>query len=439
MKKTIAQDLATREYKRPNKVLWWFLANCIAPFQMKTYGKQSLTKIDDINKYEGGKFILFNHQSRFDWVSVLNLCGNEPINFVIGYNEFYRSKFNFIFKIVHAIPKKNFTTDLPAIKAMTKIINSGGVVCFSPEGMSSITGHNQPIVPSTGRFLKHFNVPVYTVKSKGAYLVNHKVCLDNRKGNMEVELKCLFTPEEMEKLTAEEIDAIINKDLWVDDYEWNKEKKNHYKNMENATSHFEDLVYYCPKCGKEFGIVTKGNEIHCEHCGNGATLDDTYTFHPYEGSIIPESLSKWVDFEREIEVKRIRNDENYEFVVEDCVLGELPKYKYLKHNQTSIPCGKGKVICNHEGFTFDGERNGEPFKFTLTYDKFWTLVVVTDCTFTGIYLNGEYLEIIPSKPVIGKLLLMVEEFSRYHFNVWPNFPWMSHIYSEDKEQNHFTK
>lgn len=430
MKKTLQKQIAERNYKRPNPIIWWILSNIIAPFVMKSYGKQKLTVTDDINKYKGGKFILYNHQSRFDWVNVIKLSKNERINFVIGYNEFFRSHFKLIFKIIHAIPKKNFTTDITSIKAMSKIINSGGTVCFSPEGMSSICGHNQPIVPGTGRFLKYFKAPVYIMKSQGAYLVNHKVYIENRKGNMEAELICLFTPEQLENLSPEEIDAKINEALWVDDYEWNKEKKNHYKRMNNAALHYEDLAYHCPKCHSEFNIITKGNEIHCEMCGNGAILDDTYEFHPYENSLIPESLSKWVDLERSIEYQRIINDDKYEFVVDDCVLGELPKYKYLTHHKTSIPCGKGKVICNHQGFTFDGFRNGEPFKFTLTYDKFWTLVIVTDCTFTGLYLNGEYLEIHPPKPVIGKLLLMVEEFSRYHYNVWPNFPWMSNIYQK---------
>jgi hypothetical protein len=307
--------------------------------------------------------------------------------------------------------------------------------------MSSITGHSQPIAPGTGRFLKHFGVPVYAMKSQGAYLVNHKVCLDNRQGMMEAELCCLLSPEDLQALSPEEIDAKINEYLWQDDYDWNFEKKYHFKHMENATSHFEDLAYYCPKCGKEFGIVTKGNEIKCEHCGNGATLDDQYMFHPFENAVIPMSLSKWVDLERHNEFIRIKSDPNYEFIVEDCVLGELPKYKYLKHKKTSQPCGKGTVKVNHQGFYFDGERDGKPFNFMLTYDKFWTLVIVTDCTFTGIYVNGEYLDIIPPKPVIGKLLLMVEEFSRFHFNVWPNFPWMKHIYDKEviKDKYFFTK
>ena len=58
-----------------------------------------------------------------------------------------------------------------------------------------------------------------------------------------------------------------------------------------------------------------------------------------------------------------------------------------------------------------------------------------------VYVNGEYLDLIPPKPVIGKLLLMVEEFSRFHYNVWPNFPWLDYIYKDEveKDKYFFTK
>ena len=242
MKRTLEEKIATRKYKRPNKFIWFAIGKLIAPFVMKQYGNQILTIKDDINKYEGPKFIIYNHQSRFDWVNIVKMTKGERINFVIGYNEFFRSHFKLIFKIIKSIPKKNFTTDIVSIKAMTNIIKSGGIVCFSPEGMSSICGHNQPIVPGTGKFLKYFGVPVYAMKSKGAYLVNHKVCLENRKGTMEAELCCLFSPEDLKSFSPSEIDNKINEYLWQDDYEWNKERKYHYKHMENATSHYEDLA-----------------------------------------------------------------------------------------------------------------------------------------------------------------------------------------------------
>jgi len=94
MKKTIQQEVATRNYKRPSRFVWWFLTHFIAPFVMRMYGKQKLTVKDDIDKYPGAKFIIYNHQSRFDWVNVVKMTKFQRINFVIGYNEFFRSHLN---------------------------------------------------------------------------------------------------------------------------------------------------------------------------------------------------------------------------------------------------------------------------------------------------------------------------------------------------------
>ena len=63
MKKTLQQKVATANYKRPNKFVWWCLVHFIAPIVMKQYGKQITTVKDDIDKYPGAKFILYNHQS----------------------------------------------------------------------------------------------------------------------------------------------------------------------------------------------------------------------------------------------------------------------------------------------------------------------------------------------------------------------------------------
>jgi len=56
MKKTLQQKVATANYKRPNKFVWWVICHFIAPFAMKQYGKQITTVKDDINKYGSLKF-----------------------------------------------------------------------------------------------------------------------------------------------------------------------------------------------------------------------------------------------------------------------------------------------------------------------------------------------------------------------------------------------
>ena len=430
-KLTIQQKLSMRKAKKPNKFIWFILLKIIVPILAKKYHPHYVIK-DNIRDYKGPKFIIFNHQSRMDYLWITQMTHGEPFNFVIGYNEFFRKKFAFIFNLIRSIPKKNFTTDIPAIKQMNQIIKQGGTVCFSPEGMSSITGHNQPIVPGTGKFFKHYGIPVFLSKSSGGFLTAHKVCLDERPGRIEAEFSCLFTPEQLEKLSEKEIEDKINEALWNDDFEWNKKEHVKFDSHGNITSHYEDLMYRCPKCGAELQMSTHGNIIECKACGNGVVVDDYYDMHPlHEGDVVPESPSKWVNEERREEYLKIKNDPNYSFTC-NVELRELPKYKYIKSNDTGLPCGNGVVTINHEGFFYKGTRNGKPYDFKLTYDKFWTLVIVTDCTFTALYLDGEYLEIHPDKPAIGKMLLMVEEFSRFHYNVWPNFPWMDWIYKESK-------
>jgi len=428
-KLTIIQKLNRQKAKKPMWLPYFLLSHTLVSMFIRKLNVK-LTIKDDINQVKGAKFLIFNHQSRLDYIWTVKLAYPTRLNYVVGYNEFFRKKFAFLFKLLHVTPKKNFTQDISAVRKINEIINFGGTVCFSPEGMSSITGHNQPIVVGTGKFLKHYGVPVYAVKSGGGFLTAHKVCLDERPGKVEAEIFCLFTPEQLKELSEKEIEDKINVALWLDDYEWNKEKHIKFDTHGNVTSHYEDLMYRCPKCGKEFFMHTHDNIIECTACGNGIVINDYYDMYPlHEGDIVPASPSRWVDEERREEFLHIKNDSNYSFTCK-VKLKELPTYVPIKTNDTGILCGEGDVTINHDGFLFKGIRHGLPFEFKLDYKKFWTLVIVTDCTFTALYVNGEYLEIHPDGPYIGKMLLMVEEFSRFHYNVWPNFPWMDWIYKE---------
>ena len=160
-KLTIAEQLAKREYKTPSGIAWFFYGVLARlPFFGPKY-HVTYKKIDDINKYKGPAFIIWNHQSRRDYLFLKNLIAPHKFNMLAGYQEFFRKKFTWLFKKAQVIPKKNFTNDPKSIRAMDKVIKAGGTIAFAPEGTSSIFGHNQPIVPGTGRFLKYYHVPVY--------------------------------------------------------------------------------------------------------------------------------------------------------------------------------------------------------------------------------------------------------------------------------------
>ena len=348
---------------------------------------------------------------------------------VASYQEFFRKKFTFLFKVAQVLPKKMFTNDPKGIRAIDSIIKQGGTVAFSPEGTSSIFGYNQPIVTGTGRFLKYYGVPVYYMKLEGSYLTSHKVDINDRIGKVNATLSLLFTPEQLKEMPWEEIDNKINEALHHDDYKWNKVQHIKYKSKGRILTNMNDMLYKCPRCGEELCIDTTGNVLKCTKCGNGGTMDDYYDWHPFDESCkLFDTPTDWVDWERVQVIHEIRDNPDY-FIEEEVELGKMPDYEPIKdNNATSIRCGKGKVRFDHQGIHFDGIKDNEPWHFDLSYSTINSLVIENDLTLFGLFVDGMIYDFFPKRHIVGKLILVTEEMHRLHFNTWKNFPWNDWMY-----------
>lgn len=417
-KKTLQQKINYRKYHQPNRFIYSFLKRLVIDKILAPKYNIHYEIINDINKEKGPCFLIFNHQSRIDYVWNVQATYPRRLNFVTGYNEFFRSHLHFILKLANAIPKKNFTIDMPAMRAIDSIIKQNGVVCFSPEGMSSISGHNQPVVSGTGKFIKHYGIPVYFLHTEGAFLTNTKTCLDERKGRINAKLSILFSKEDLKNLSADEIEDKINLALTHDDYEWNKINKIHYETHGHIAKDTHYICYKCPSCGEEFSMVDTGDTIYCSKCGCGAKIDDTYSLSPLtKESVLPTTLSNWFDLERKAVYKEIKDNPNYEFK-EHVKLGKLDPYKTLKDMKTAIVCGEGEITINHEGLFYNGTKDNEPFSFKLDYDEINTFGMPTDTSYLALYHAGNYYDLYPTRPTSIKMLLLVEEMHRLHVNKW---------------------
>lgn len=428
-KLTIKEQLNKRQYKIPSGLTWAFYATLArSPFFGPKY-HVTYKKIDDINKYKGPAFIIFNHQSRRDYLFLKNLIAPHRFNMVASYQEFFRKKFTFLFKVAQVIPKKMFTNDPKGIRAIDSIIKQGGTVAFSPEGTSSIFGNNQPIVVGTGRFLKYYGVPVYLMKLEGSYLTSHKVDINDRIGKVNATLSLLFSPEQLKEMAWEDIDAKINEALHHDDYKWNKVQHIKYKSKGRILTNMNDMLYKCPKCGEELCIDTTGNTLKCTKCGNGGTMDDYYDWHTFDETCkLFDTPTDWVDWERVQVIHEIRDNKDY-FIEEEVDLGKMPDYKPIKdNNATSIPCGKGKIRFDHQGIHFDGTKDNEPWHFDLSYSTVNSLIIENDLTIFGLFVDGMIYDFTPKRHIVGKLILVTEEMHRLHFNTWKNFPWNDWMY-----------
>ena len=315
-KTSVERSIHARKISHPN----WIYDTLGLVWKLFVYPKYHVhyTFKKDFRKVEGPFFFISNHASRLDYIFVGAPLLPLKMNFVAGYNEFHRSHLSLVFNLLRVIPKKNFTPDLYTVKEISRVIKSGHGVCIFPEGMSSISGANQPVALGTGKLFKHHKVPVYYSVIRGGYLTSPKYNLRDRVGHVEVEYDQLFTVEDLERMTPAEIESKINHAIYHDDYAWNKIHKHHYDIGENGAEDLEDLLFWCPRCGKQHTMATKGNTIFCTECGNGATLLDTYELVPFDDTcVIPETQTAWFNLEREMIRKEVQRED---FILEEIAI-----------------------------------------------------------------------------------------------------------------------
>ncbi|MCR5332492.1 MAG: 1-acyl-sn-glycerol-3-phosphate acyltransferase [Bacilli bacterium] len=430
--KDLHAELAKRKYKIPNPLIYFIYWAVDTTHLLGGKYHPHIVIQDDINKCKGPCFLIWNHQSRRDHAFLTLATYPRRLSIVAEYVSFFREHLHWPFKMMKILPKKVFCNDLVGVRAMRDIIKQGGCVAFSPEGTSSIFGDNQPIVPGTGRFLQVFNIPVYSMALKGSYLTNNKVSIDDRIGQVFGTLKLLFTPEDLKKMSADEIEAKINEEFHHDDYEWNKTARIKYKAKEGITKNLSDICYKCPKCGHEFVMKDHDNIIECSHCGNGATMDEYYDFHPFDDTcIIPESPSSWAHEERQDIIDEIRKDKNYSWSFH-VKLGYIPKDHWIKKTDMSEICGEGIYTIDHQGVHFKGTKLGEPFSFDVDYKTVQTYPMSIDLSVFSLFVNEVEYDFYPDDRIVAKAIMVTEEMHRLHINKWKNFPWFDYMY-EGKE------
>ena len=433
MARSIRKNIATRKYNIPTRFSWWLYHLIVKFFIAFRYNPHYVIK-DDVRDCKGPCFIIWNHLARIDHVFIEQATYPKRVNIIASYTEFFRRHLHTVFKMGDVLPKKIYTLDLVSMRAIDSIIKKGGCVAFAAEGMHSIYGTNQPIVPGTGKYLKHYGIPVYFLKLRGSYLTQTRVFNEARKGRVDVELSLLFTPEDLARMTQEEINDKINEAFRYDAYAWQKQQKIKWKHKSGMCSRLSDICYRCPKCGAELEMICEPEFVKCSKCGNGFTVNDYYEMIPLDDScVIPESPSKWVAMEREIVIREIREDPEYSFTARG-KLGDLPDNRYLRHFATTELCGEGEFTVDHSGVHYKGTRRGEPWSFDLPYTLVYSLPIMTDTSKFGYYVNGEYYEFYPDIPCTGKVLLLTEEMHRLHVNTWKNFSWFDYAYPEKAEQ-----
>lgn len=416
-KQTLAEELHSRKLHAPNSFLYGILMQVIKVLNAKDHTEFDIKA--DPSKEPGPIVMIANHSTRVEYQFVAPPCLPKKLNFVVGYNEFFRSPLNIVLKYMQVVPKKNFTPDTYCVKQILSLVKQGNSICIMPEGMSSITGMAQPVMIGTGKLIKKLGIPVYYSKIAGGYLAYTKHCLDIRHGKVCVTVDRMFSADDLKNMTESEIEDRMNQLLAHDDYAWNKEHQYSYDGKGQMAKDLDTLLYMCPKCGAMHKMETSGNTMKCTACGNTIEIDEKYNIKAVgEGSVCPDLVTDWTIMEREQAAKDVRKkDFKYQ---EHVRIGMLPDYKLLAHEDTSIIVGDGTLTLDHDGLHFDGTKKGEPFKFDLSTNEVPTFGMCTNISRFYTFVNGEFVEFFPDGRDALHWDHLTEEMHRANGGKWQN-------------------
>lgn len=151
------------------------------------------------------------------------------------------------------------------IDVFKKVKNKKNVAIFA-EGARTWDGITAPILPSTGKMVKKARCGLVTYKIVGGYFASPRWSQSNtRKGYVHGAPVNIYTQEQLEVMSVEEINEAINRDLYEDAYERQLQEPKKYTGKDLA-KYMENLLFICPKCGKIDTIQSNDNTVNCSAC-----------------------------------------------------------------------------------------------------------------------------------------------------------------------------
>ena len=254
--------------------------------------------VNKVGAPEKPSVILCNHGSFIDFIFAATLLRKYKPNFIIARLYFYDRRLRWLLKTVGGFPKSMFALDTASTKNCLRVLKGNGILAMMPEARLSTTGRFEDIQENTYSFLKKCAVPVYTVKFGGDYFADPKWGKGFRRGAIvEAELDILYTAEQIQSLSAEEIKQGVEERLHYNEFEWLKDRPHIRYRAPRMAEGLENILTVCPQCGRKHTITTKKEKIFCEHCGYLTSLDQRYAF---TGNFRFGDLTQWYDWQKEL-------------------------------------------------------------------------------------------------------------------------------------------
>lgn len=332
-----------------------------------TFGKYLLLRFnvkiynDEIKDIKPPYLVIGNHVGAWD-PFLMSMGIKEPVYFVISDSLFRLFWMRQVFKLVGGISKTKQLADSSTIRAILSIKKANGVIGLYPEGARNWDLKNIPVIYATAKLVKNLKIPVVNTLMEGAGLTRPRWGRSSRTGIINLKYSILMTPEEIDKMSVDEIHNKIVDGIHFNEYDW--QEKNMVRFKGNNRAEFLDLfLVVCPRCKSLCSMRSEKNTFKCTNCGYAVEYDEYGYFttdqEPFFSN--PQTWGEWQD------------SYLYElFSQEEYVSGQKPLFS---DTETKLFTGRrrgrlrqynwlGKVELFFDRLTFTPEK-GENYSFPM--------------------------------------------------------------------------
>jgi hypothetical protein len=322
--------------------------------------KHTLTKVN-MESFTGKNrkhpfFLLYTHMQFVDMPMFLKAALPRKSNNVAAIDTF-RGMFGVLQSIGRSIPARKFANNIALFRNAVHVLkNNKSVFGMAAEAQYSPNGLTQIIPDSIGKMIKLLKAPVVTLNMHGNYINNPT--WGDQKARNEIPLKPVMTytltPEDIEKMSTEEINTKIRELLDYNEWKYWQESgiKVTYKNRAVGIEH---ILYKCPVCGAEFEMTTSGSYIKCNKCEKEWELTENGFLVGTNHETKFNSPDLWTLWERE-EVRKELLAGTY------CYEERLPGHS-MPNRKQYFNIGEISVKHTPNGFEISGNHNNADFHF----------------------------------------------------------------------------
>ncbi len=347
---------------------------------------------------------LMNHSSFIDMEIVSSVLYPRPFNIITTSDAFIGK--NKLLRLIGCIPTNKFVSDATLVKDIIHAVKKlkSSVVLF-PEAGYSIDGTSTTLPDTVGKLVKMLGIPVVMITTYGAFnrdpLYNN---LQVRRVNVSATEKYLFSPEEISKISAEEISAGINEAFSFDNFAWQRD--NHVRIDEPyRADHLNRVLYKCPNCLAEGKTVGQGTELYCESCKKTYYLDEFGRIKAEEGSTEFDHVPDWYSWER----LSVRAE-----LLADIYSLDIPVRIFMSVDTKCLyDVGKGRLRHSKEGFVLEGCDGRLSYKqnplFSYSINSDFNFYEIGDVICIGTSDHLFYCFPIVKSDVVAKTRLAAEE------------------------------